>query len=176
LGLKQLEDDPWATDIPSRFHPGDTVKGTVTKLTSFGAFVEISEDLEGLLHISEMSDGKIDKPEEIVQPGQALELKVLNVDSNERKIGLSLKALDELGQPITDSGPTEVTLASKLEDAKVKVKDEESQDEPKAEEKKEEPKAEEPKAEEPKTEPKAEAKEEEKPAEAEKKEEEKKDE
>jgi len=93
LGLKQMTDDPWATDIPSRFHAGDVVKGEVTKLTSFGAFVEIDKDLEGLLHISEMAEGKVEKPEEIVQPGQKLELKILNVDPTERKIGLSLKAM-----------------------------------------------------------------------------------
>jgi len=93
LGMKQMSDDPWTTDIPTRFHAGDTVHGEVTKLTSFGAFVEIDRDLEGLLHISEMSDGKVEKPEEVVKPGQKLELRVLNVDPAERKIGLSLKAM-----------------------------------------------------------------------------------
>jgi small subunit ribosomal protein S1 len=93
LGLKQLSDDPWVTEIPGRFHPGDVVHGEVTKLTSFGAFVEIDKNLEGLLHISEMTDAKVEKPEEIVQPGQKLDLKVLNVDPIERKIGLSLKAM-----------------------------------------------------------------------------------
>lgn len=93
LGLKQLTQDPWEKMIIEKFKAGDSVKGTVTKLTSFGAFVEIDADLEGLLHISEMSDGKVEKPEEIVQPGQKLELKILNVDPVERKIGLSLKAM-----------------------------------------------------------------------------------
>ncbi|MBI3829253.1 MAG: 30S ribosomal protein S1 [Planctomycetes bacterium] len=93
LGLKQLTQDPWEKMILEKFKAGDAVKGTVTKLTSFGAFVEIDSDLEGLLHISEMSDGKVEKPEEIVQPGQKLELRILNVDPVERKIGLSLKAL-----------------------------------------------------------------------------------
>ena len=93
LGLKQLTEDPWVKEIPDKFKPGDAVKGSVTKLTSFGAFVEISSDLEGLLHISEMSDGKVEKPEEIVKPGQMLELRILNVDIPERKIGLSLKAM-----------------------------------------------------------------------------------
>jgi small subunit ribosomal protein S1 len=125
LGLKQLEDDPWATDIPSRFHAGDTVKGVVTKLTSFGAFVEIAPDLEGLLHISEMSDGKIDKPEEIVQPGQALELKVLNIDSNERKIGLSLKALDGTFAPL----PPVTQPAGNAEEKKEEEKKEEEKKE-----------------------------------------------
>ena len=111
LGLKQLSEDPWETDIPSRFQPGQKVKGAVTKLTSFGAFVEIAEDLEGLLHISEMSDGKIEKPEEIVQPGQTLELKILNVDASERKIGLSLKAMSFDGIPI----PAEQNVSVKVE-------------------------------------------------------------
>ena len=116
----------------------------VTKLTSFGAFVEIAADLEGLLHISEMSDGKIDKPEEIVQPGQALELKVLNVDSNERKIGLSLKALDELGQPITAPATAEQETPKaeeKKEEAAVEAKAGEKTEASK-EEKSEEPKEE----------------------------------
>ena len=91
LGLKQLVADPWATDIPSRYTPGDVVKGTVTKLTSFGAFVELEPDLEGLLHISEMSDAKIEKPEDAVQVGQELEMTILRVDSEARKIGLSLR-------------------------------------------------------------------------------------
>ncbi len=91
LGLKQLSADPWTTDIPGRFKAGDQVSGEVTKLTSFGAFVEIDKDLEGLLHISEMSDGKVEKPEDVVKPGQKLDLRVLNVDPNERKIGLSLR-------------------------------------------------------------------------------------
>ncbi|HEY3321280.1 MAG TPA: 30S ribosomal protein S1 [Planctomycetota bacterium] len=114
LGLKQLSNDPWATDIPSRFHPGDIVKGEVTKLTSFGAFVEIDQDLEGLLHISEMTDGKVEKPEEIVQPGQKLELKILNVDPNERKIGLSLKAMvpgAEGAVPAAPATPAETPAA-----------------------------------------------------------------
>ena len=98
LGLKQLTQDPWEKLILEKFKPGDIVKGAVTKLTSFGAFVEIDADLEGLLHISEMSTGKVDKPEEIVQPGQTLELKILNVDPVERKIGLSLRALQPGGE------------------------------------------------------------------------------
>ncbi|MFH0937867.1 MAG: 30S ribosomal protein S1 [Planctomycetota bacterium] len=106
LGLKQLSEDPWVTDIPSRFKAGDIVNGEVTKLTSFGAFVEIDKDLEGLLHISEMLDGKVEKPEEIVQSGQKLELKILNVEPGERKIGLSLKAMLPSAS-LTSTPPTE---------------------------------------------------------------------
>jgi small subunit ribosomal protein S1 len=95
LGLKQLEDDPWQTTIPQRFQIGQVVKGKVTKLTSFGAFVELEGDLEGLLHISEMSVAKVANPEDVVKPEQEVEVKIINVDPVARKIGLSIKALSE---------------------------------------------------------------------------------
>jgi len=92
LGLKQLEEDPWTSTIPQKFHPSDIVQGTVTKLTNFGAFVEIEDGLEGLLHISEMADRKVEKPEEIVNVGDRLTVMIINIDRGERKIGLSLRA------------------------------------------------------------------------------------
>ena len=91
LGLKQLKDDPWETDIPNRYEPGDVVKGKVTKLTNFGVFVELEPGLEGLLHISELADHKVDSPEEVVKVGDEIEVKILRVDRGERKIGLSRK-------------------------------------------------------------------------------------
>jgi small subunit ribosomal protein S1 len=91
LGLKQLEEDPWATDIPGKYQPGQVVTGTVTKLTNFGVFVGLENGLEGLLHISELADHKVENPEEIVKVGEKIEVKVLKVDTGERKIGLSRK-------------------------------------------------------------------------------------
>ncbi|CAN5750550.1 30S ribosomal protein S1 [soil metagenome] len=91
LGLKQLRQDPWETDIPDRYHPNDVVNGKVTKLTNFGVFVELEPGLEGLLHISELADHKVDSPEEIVKVGDDIEVKILRVDRGERKIGLSRK-------------------------------------------------------------------------------------
>ena len=91
LGLKQLRDDPWETDIPGRYEPNDVVKGKVTKLTNFGVFVELEPGLEGLLHISELADHKVDSPEEVVKVGDEIEVKILRVDRGERKIGLSRK-------------------------------------------------------------------------------------
>ncbi len=91
LGLKQLRQDPWETDIPDRYHPGDVATGKVTKLTNFGVFVELEPGLEGLLHISELADHKVDSPEEIVNVGDPVEVKILRVDRGERKIGLSRK-------------------------------------------------------------------------------------
>ena len=91
LGLKQLKDDPWETDIPARYGPGQVVIGKVTKLTNFGVFVELEQGLEGLLHISELADHKVDSPEEVVNVGDDIEVKILRVDRAERKIGLSRK-------------------------------------------------------------------------------------
>ncbi len=91
LGLKQLTEDPWLRIIPDNYLPGQIVKGKVTKITNFGVFVELEEELEGLLHVSELADHKVDNPKDIVKPGEELEVKILRVDTDERKIGLSLK-------------------------------------------------------------------------------------
>jgi small subunit ribosomal protein S1 len=91
LGLKQLQPDPWQTEIPEAYKAGDVVRGTVTKLTTFGAFVELEDGLEGLLHISELSDKKISAPEEIVSIGDVVDVRVIRVEPDNRKIGLSLR-------------------------------------------------------------------------------------
>jgi small subunit ribosomal protein S1 len=89
IALKQMQEDPWTTDIPSRYKPGDIVKGTVTKITNFGVFVGLEDGLEGLLHISELSEDKIESAEEVVKVGDPIEVKILRVDTDDRKIGLS---------------------------------------------------------------------------------------
>src|SRR5690349_10963727 len=94
LGLKQLSQDPWMDTIPANYHVGDLLTGYVTKITNFGAFVKLEDDLEGLLHVSELSDHKISSPEEIVKPGQKIEVRVIRVDTDERKIGLSFVHAD----------------------------------------------------------------------------------
>jgi len=94
LGMKQLHDDPWATTIPTKYQPGQIVTGTVTKLTNFGVFVSLENDVEGLLHISELADHKVENPEEVVKVGETIEVKILRVDPDDRKIGLSRKRLD----------------------------------------------------------------------------------
>ncbi len=91
LGLKQLDNDPWDGDIPDKYQPGQLVSGTVTKITNFGVFIGLEDGLEGLLHISELAEHKVEDPEEVVKVGDAIEVKVLRVDTDERKIGLSLK-------------------------------------------------------------------------------------
>src|SRR5947209_19514871 len=91
LGLKQMANDPWEGELPGRYHPGHVDRKSVTKLTNFGVFVELEPGLEGLLHISELSDGKVDSPEDVVKVGDEVEVKVLRVDAKDRKIGLSRK-------------------------------------------------------------------------------------
>ncbi len=94
LGLKQMVDDPWATDIPGKYQPGQIVKGPVTKITNFGVFIGLENGLEGLLHISELADHKVENPEDVVKVGEVIEVKVLRVDAEERKIGLSRKRVE----------------------------------------------------------------------------------
>ena len=91
LGLKQLTEDPWLRMIPEHYVPGQIVRGKVTKITNFGVFVELEEELEGLLHVSELADHKVENPRDVVQVAQEIEVKILRVDTEERKIGLSLK-------------------------------------------------------------------------------------
>ena len=94
LGMKQLQEDPWTNDIPGKYELGQIVKGTVTKITNFGVFVGLEDGLEGLLHISELADHKVENPEEVVKVGEEIEVKVLRVDPDERKIGLSRKRVE----------------------------------------------------------------------------------
>ncbi len=91
LGLKQLTEDPWLRQIPEHYLPGQIVKGKVTKITNFGVFVELEPELEGLLHVSELADYKVENPKDVVKVGEELEVKILRVDTEDRKIGLSLK-------------------------------------------------------------------------------------
>lgn len=118
LGLKQLDDDPWATDIPNKYQPGQLITGTVTKLTNFGVFIGLEDGLEGLLHISELADHKVESPEEIVKVGDKIEVKVLRVDTEERKIGLSRKrvewAEEEGADPEAETIPARAAPAAEL--------------------------------------------------------------
>ena len=91
LGLKQAQNDPWSS-ISSRFKVGQIVKGKISKLASFGAFVEIEEGIDGLVHISQISDDRVQKVRDALTPGQEVEARVIKIDSVERRIGLSIKA------------------------------------------------------------------------------------
>ncbi len=91
LGMKQLAVDPW-TDIDAFFKIGDVVQGTVTKITSFGAFVELKDGIDGLVHISQISEERIDKIKDVLKPGQVVSARVIKIDREERRLGLSIKA------------------------------------------------------------------------------------
>jgi len=94
LGLKQMTEDPWVRAVPERYQPGMVVRGRVTKITNFGVFVELEQDLEGLLHVSELADHKVENPQDEVKIGDEIDVKILRVDTLERKIGLSKKRAD----------------------------------------------------------------------------------
>ncbi|MEX0791974.1 MAG: 30S ribosomal protein S1 [Pirellulaceae bacterium] len=107
LGLKQLDDDPWATTIPEKYQPNQLVTGKVTKITNFGVFVGLEDGLEGLLHISELSDEKVENPENVVKVGEEIEVKILRVDTDDRKIGLSRKRVQWAEDDVTaDQSPS----------------------------------------------------------------------
>jgi small subunit ribosomal protein S1 len=94
LGLKQLSPDPWES-IPVKYAPGTIVKGKATSVTDFGVFLEIEEGIEGLIHVSELSQEKVESPKDVVSVGDELEAAVLNVDTVDRKIALSIKQLTQ---------------------------------------------------------------------------------
>jgi len=91
LGIKQLEGDPWS-DIDGKFAVGDLVKGEISKIASFGAFVQLKDDIDGLVHISQLSEEHIARVKDVVKVGDEVEARVIKVDKVERRIGLSIKA------------------------------------------------------------------------------------
>src|SRR5882724_10492912 len=91
LGIKQLEGDPWK-EIEAKYKIGDLIKGKVSKITTFGAFVSLEGDIDGLVHISQISEDRVDKIKDVLKIGQEIEARVIKVDKTERRIGLSLKA------------------------------------------------------------------------------------
>ena len=91
LGVKQLTEDPWA-NIDKHYKVGDLVQGKVTKLASFGAFVGLDHDIDGLVHISQVSEDRVDKIKNVLKPGQDVNARVIKIDKGERRIGLSIKA------------------------------------------------------------------------------------
>ena len=93
LGIKQLDEDPWS-NIDNRFKVGDLVKGTVAKIASFGAFVSLNGDIDGLIHISQLSEEHVERVKDVLKVGDEVEARVIKVDKVERRIGLSIKAVD----------------------------------------------------------------------------------
>ncbi len=101
LGLKQTQEDPWQRVI-STHRPGDVLEGTVTKVVAFGAFVEILPGVEGLVHISELADHHVENPSEVVEPGSKLNVKILEIDEDRRRLSLSIKRVEGQNMPMQD--------------------------------------------------------------------------
>jgi small subunit ribosomal protein S1 len=101
LGLKQTQEDPWQR-VVSTHRPGDVLEGTVTKVVAFGAFVEILPGVEGLVHISELADHHVENPSEVVEPNSKLNVKILEIDEERRRLSLSIKRVE--GQNMAMAG------------------------------------------------------------------------
>jgi small subunit ribosomal protein S1 len=103
LGLKQTQEDPWQRVI-STHRPGDVLQGAVTKVVAFGAFVEILPGVEGLVHISELADHHVENPSEVVEPGTDLNVKILEIDEERRRLSLSIKRVEGQNMPMQGLG------------------------------------------------------------------------
>lgn len=118
LSAKQIKEDPWAS-IPRKLKQGDIVDGEVIRFVPYGVFVRVFDDINGLIHLSELSQKAIHNPNEIVKLGQIVRAKVILLDTRKRKIGLSVKALQ-----VSDGGDAEpVNKPTKKAPAKKKEED-----------------------------------------------------
>src|SRR6187200_2513931 len=104
LGLKQTQEDPWQRVVDT-YRVGDELEGTVTKVVTFGAFVEILDGVEGLVHISELANHHVENPREVVQPGDDVRVKILEIDSERRRLSLSLKRVEDQVLPLREGAP-----------------------------------------------------------------------
>jgi small subunit ribosomal protein S1 len=102
LGLKQTQEDPWQRVVDT-YNVGDELEGKVTKVVAFGAFVEILEGVEGLVHISELAQHHVENPREIIQPGDDVKVKILEIDSERRRLSLSIKRVEGQVLPQRDT-------------------------------------------------------------------------
>jgi small subunit ribosomal protein S1 len=108
LGLKQTQEDPWQT-VLNEYRVGDVLEGKVTKVVAFGAFVEVVPGVEGLVHISELAEHHVESPGEVVQPGQEVWVRILEIDEERRRISLSVKRAETQNLPLRDLMPPELT-------------------------------------------------------------------
>ena len=116
LGLKQTQEDPWQRVVDT-YNIGDELEGTVTKVVTFGAFVEILDGVEGLVHISELAQHHVENPREIIQPGDPVRVKILEIDSERRRLSLSIKRVEGQVLPVRPiEPPTEGEGEAELDD------------------------------------------------------------
>jgi small subunit ribosomal protein S1 len=121
LGIKQLTPDPWK-EVARRYRKGEVVTGKITNVTDFGAFVELEEGIEGLIHVSEISREKVERPSDVLKVGDKISAVVLHIDPNERRIGLSIKGLKErvekveIEKYISNQGSTSPSLGALIQE------------------------------------------------------------
>ena len=121
LGIKQLTPDPWK-EVARRYRKGEVVTGKITNLTDFGAFVELEEGIEGLVHVSEINREKVERPSDVLKVGDKISAVVLHIDPNERRIGLSIKGLKdkaekaEIEKYISNQGSTSHSLGALIQE------------------------------------------------------------
>lgn len=115
LSIRQLQADPWVKKV-ERYQVGQLVEGTITRLTKFGAFARIEEDVEGLIHISEISEKRIEHPKEVLKEGDTVTLRVIKVDPDNHRIGLSLRRVDSMAYADMDWMALEEVLEEDTED------------------------------------------------------------
>jgi len=111
LSIRRLQPDPWHSTVAD-FNVGDIIDGTVTKLVNFGAFVRVRDGLEGLIHISELSNQRVAHPGDVVHEGQQLKLRIISLDSERHRLGLSLKQAEEAAPVRAATEPTEAAAAA----------------------------------------------------------------
>jgi small subunit ribosomal protein S1 len=116
LGLKQTQEDPWQR-IVDTYNVGDELEGKVTKVVTFGAFVEILDGVEGLVHISELAPHHVESPREIVHPGDEIRVKILEIDSERRRLSLSAKRVEDQILPVSRPGEAAPAPAGEADDA-----------------------------------------------------------
>jgi len=114
LSIRRLQPDPWQESV-AKYKIGDVIEGTVTKLVNFGAFVRVEEGLEGLIHISELSNQRVAHPGDVVKEGEVLKLKIISLDSERHRLGLSLKQADDRAPAPAADGPS-ASQPSRFED------------------------------------------------------------
>jgi len=120
LGLKQTQEDPWQR-IVDTYNVGDELAGKVTKVVTFGAFVEILDGVEGLVHISELAPHHVESPREIVHPGDEIRVKILEIDSERRRLSLSAKRVEDQILPVARPADAEATAEEVPADAEASV-------------------------------------------------------
>ncbi len=120
LSLKRLEPEPWAT-VESRYYVGQLVEGTITRLATFGAFALVNDEIEGLIHISELSSGRVNHPQEVVQEREKHVMRIIRIDPARRRMGLSLKR-------VADPAYADLDWRAELAQAEASFEDEETED------------------------------------------------